>query len=70
MKIGNILGNISPAYSMATGNGFLDDFMGTLSPLYGLTAKKGVFDGDVDPEKGDLGINGFLASLFMNAMGH
>lgn len=75
MKIGSILGSISPAFGLASGNGLFgshifQNMIGTMSPLYGLLAKKGIFDGNVHPGEGDLGPNGLLAALFMNAMGH
>jgi hypothetical protein len=75
MKLGKILGSISPAFGLLSGKGLfgsdmVQNMFGTMSPMYGMLAKKGMFDGDVDAGGGDLGINGLLASLFMKSLGH
>ncbi len=54
MKLGNILGSISPAFGMASGNGLFgnSEVMGSISPLYGMASGDGMF--------GDMGGMGML----------
>lgn len=51
MKLGGILGSISPLYGIASGQGVFGNkgVMGSISPLYGMASGKGLF-GQIDPE--------------------
>jgi hypothetical protein len=56
MKLGHILGSISPAFGMLSGHGLFGnkDFLGSMSPLYGMLSGHGLF-GDM----GGGGLGGF-----------
>lgn len=74
MKIGKILGSISPAFGLLSGQGMFGShmaqgMMGSMSPLFGMLSGKGMFGGDADAGDGDMGINGLLAHLFGQALG-